>query len=74
MTRAPCSRAIWTAALPTPLPAPITSTSSPGRTRARVTSMCHAVRNTSGTAAACSHGRFSGYGRQFTAGTHTASA
>src|SRR6185436_11092313 len=38
MTRAPWSRAIWIAALPTPLPAPITSTSSPARTCARVTS------------------------------------
>ena len=74
MTRAPWSRAICTAALPTPLPAPITSTSSPGRTRARVTSMCHAVVNTSGTAAASSHVRFSGNDRQFAAGTVTSSA
>ena len=40
------------AACPTPLPAPRTSTSSPGDSFARVTSMCHAVRNVSGNAAA----------------------
>ena len=34
--------------LPTPLPAPRTSTSSPGRTCAFVTSMCHAVTKVSG--------------------------
>ena len=74
ITRAPHRRAIWIAALPTPLPPPITSTSSPGWRRARPTSMCQAVRNTSGTAAASSHFRFSGNGRQFTAGTATFSA
>src|SRR5439155_4826 len=52
MTRAPSKRAIWIAALPTPLPAPITSTSSPGASFARPTSMCHAVRTPSGMAAA----------------------
>jgi len=67
ITRAPSSRAIWTAALPTPLPAPITSTSLARRTGGGgATSMCHAVRNTRGTRRACSHARFSGYGMQLT--------
>lgn len=43
MTLAPSALATCTAALPTPLPAPTTSTVSPGRTRALVLSMCHAV-------------------------------
>ena len=74
MTRAPSSRAIWIAALPTPLEPPMTSTSSPARSRARPTSMCQAVRNTSGVAAAADHSRLSGNGRQLTAGTDTFSA
>ncbi len=44
--------AIWIAAEPTPLDAASTSTSSPGCMRARVISMCQAVRNTRGAAAA----------------------
>jgi hypothetical protein len=44
--------AIWIAAWPTPLPAASTSTSSPRFSRARVISMCQAVRNVSGNAAA----------------------
>ena len=52
MTRAPSSRATWIAACPTPLAPASTSTVSPGRTFARVTSMCQAVRNVSGNAAA----------------------
>src|SRR3972149_2698734 len=51
ITRAPKSLAIWTAAVPTPLPAPMTSTSSPRFTRACRTSMFHAVRKARGTAA-----------------------
>ena len=74
MTRAPWSFAIWMAAVPTPLPAAHTSTSSPMRTRARVTSIRQAVRNTSGNAAASSKARCPGSGIRLATGTRTSSA
>ena len=43
ITNAPASLATCTAAEPMPLPTELTSTVSPGRSRARVTSMCQAV-------------------------------
>ena len=43
ITNAPACFAICTAAEPIPLPTELTSTVSPGRSFARVTSMCHAV-------------------------------
>ena len=52
--------ATWIAALPTPLPAPITRQISPSASFARSTSMCHAVRNTSGIAAASCQSRSMG--------------
>ncbi len=74
ITRAPVNLAIWMAALPTPLPAPRIKTSSPGLSPARVTSMCHAVRKTSGTAAASSKLKFFGIGSAFASGARTYSA
>ena len=74
MTRAPCSRASWIAAWPTPLVPAITSTVSPVRTRARVTSMCQAVRKVSGNAAASRKPTWSGIGTTLAAGTTTSSA
>ncbi len=74
MTRAPRNFAIWMAALPTPLPAPRTSTSSPGCNSARVTSMCQAVWKTSGIAAASTNESSPGQGRQFASGQRTYSA
>ena len=74
MTRAPCRRAIWTAALPTPLPAACTRTSSPRRTPARATSMCQAVRKTRGNAAPSSNDSDAGSGRTLAAGSATNSA
>ena len=43
ITNAPACLATWTAADPIPLPTELTSTVSPARTFARVTSMCQAV-------------------------------
>ena len=43
ITNAPACFATCTAAEPIPLPTEFTRTVSPGRTRARVTSMCQAV-------------------------------
>ena len=51
-TRAPSTRAIWTAAVPTPPLAPFTSTVSPATRPACRTRASNAVRKTSGTAAA----------------------
>ena len=65
---------VFSAAAPTPEPAACTSTSSPGRTAARTTSMCHAVRNVSGTAAASGKDSRAGFGRQQAAGTTACSA
>jgi hypothetical protein len=62
------------AALLTPDPAARTSTHSPGRTCARATSMCHAVRKTSANDAASSNERFSGLEMTLRAGTATSSA
>jgi hypothetical protein len=74
ITRAWCSLAICTAALPTPLPAACTSTSSPGRIAQRATSMCQAVRKASGKAAAWLNSMPSGIGIALTAGTTASSA
>jgi hypothetical protein len=74
MTVAPCSLAIWIAAEPTPDPPAWTRTVSPGRTAARSTSICHAVRYTRGTAAASAHDRPAGLRHTFAAGTRTRSA
>src|SRR2546425_9684383 len=60
MTRAPLRLAIRNAASETPPPMPQTSTVSPGRTCARVTTMRQAVRVTSENAAASVH--VSGFG------------
>jgi hypothetical protein len=59
------------AALETPLPAAWTSTVCPGRTRALSTTICHAVRKTSGTAATSVKGRSPGYGSMLASGTTT---
>src|SRR3989442_5015788 len=61
------SFAIWIAALPTPLPAAWTSTVSPGFSAQRATSMCHAVRDASGHAAASSKLIDAGFGMRVTA-------
>ena len=74
ITRAPITFAIWMAAMPTPLPAAHTSTSSPRASRARVTSIRHAVRKTSGKAAASSKAMASGIGITLAAGQRTSSA
>ena len=71
MTRAPSAFASWTAAVPTPLPAAHTRTSSPARTRARVTSIRQAVRKTRGKAAASSKPNPSGSGITLAAGQRT---
>ena len=52
--------------MPTPEFAPRTSTVWPGRIAARPVSMCHAVRNTSGTLAASLKSSESGIGMTFT--------
>ena len=52
ITRAPASRAHWIAAEPTPLPAALTSTSSPCRTRALRTTSSQAVAKATWAAAA----------------------
>jgi len=74
ITRAPSRTAIWMAAWPTPLPAASTSTSSSRWTCARPTSMCQAVRNVNGNAAASMNEIASGIGTMFCAGTETSSA
>src|SRR5215204_4985857 len=61
-TRAPSARASTIAAVPIPLPAPQTSTHSPSRSPARVTSIRYAVSETSGNAAASSKESSSGMG------------
>ena len=69
ITRAPSAEASVTAALPTPEPAPHTSTHSPGCRRARVISMRQAVANTSGYAAASAKLSGSGFGWRLRTGT-----
>ena len=59
-TRAPAAAAICTAAVPTPPFAPLTSSSSPGRSAACVITASCAVTNASGTAAAASSSSCSG--------------
>ena len=59
-TLAPVNFAICSPALPTPPPTPRIKTSSPGRSWARVISMCHAVRYAIGIAAALMNERVSG--------------
>src|SRR5207237_1277400 len=70
-TRQPAIFAICIAAVPTPAPAPRIKTSSPGRMLPLLTIMLHAVRNTSGAAAASSNDSESGIGRTTCAGTLT---
>ncbi len=65
---------IWTAMVPRPPPAPQTSTKSPGRIFARVTSIRQAVKRTSGIDAACSQPRPFGFGTTLKAGTFAYSA
>src|SRR2546430_7736298 len=55
VTCAPKTLASWTAYVPTPPPAPITSTDWPGRTRPASRRPCRAVTAEIGTAAACSY-------------------
>ena len=74
MTSAPWSFAIWIEAEPTPEPPACTRTLSPGLTPQRATSMCPAVTKTSGTQAATTKERFSGFGMRFTPGTAMNSA
>ena len=59
-TRAPAAAAICTAAVPTPPFAPLTTSSSPGRSPAWVITASCAVTNASGTAAAASSSSCSG--------------
>ena len=54
ITNAPASCASWTAAEPMPLPTELISTVSPGCSRPRVNSMCHAVPKAIWSAAAAS--------------------
>ena len=61
-TRHPIAWAIWTAAVPTPLPAAWTSTRSPGASRPWVSKASWAVINASGTAAASTKSRLAGIG------------
>jgi hypothetical protein len=51
-TRSPYAAASWTAAVPTPPPAPRMRMLSPGRTRAASNMQTQAVRKTTGIAAA----------------------
>ena len=74
ITEAPHSLAIWMAALPIPLPAACTSTRSPARRPAWVTSRCHEVRKVSGKAAAFSKLMFRGIGITLAAGSTIFSA
>ena len=67
--RAPSSRDTWIAAVPTPPRAARTSITSPSARRVRRASDCHAVRNTSGTAAASTRSMPSGTGISWPAGT-----
>jgi hypothetical protein len=69
----PKSLAICTAALPTPLPAACTSTSSPARRPQRATSMCQAVMKASGKAAPCTKSMPAGIAMTFAAGTAASS-
>ena len=66
--------AIWIAMCPTPLPAPMINTSSPGRMSANPNNICQAVTDTNGNAAACSKLSAPGTGKTFRAGTFTYSA
>ncbi len=74
ITDAPISRATWIAAVPTPLAAAWTSRVSPAASRVRRRSDSHAVRKTSGTAAALTRSIPSGTGINCPAGTATRSA
>ena len=74
MTRAPTRRAIWIAALPTPLPAAWTNTVWPGESPARAMSACHEVSIAIGSAAPVSNEIASGSDRMFAAGAFTSSA
>ena len=57
VTRAPMAREIWTANVPTPPDAPLTSTWSPAARFASSRSACRAVNAASGTLAASSKAR-----------------
>lgn len=74
MTLAPARRAIWTAALPTPLPAAVTSTVSPAHRAARSMSMCHAVENATWVAAASSKPSPTGSGSRLPTGARRCAA
>ena len=73
-TRAPASRPICTAAVPTPPDAPTISRSSPAARRATVISPRQAVVKHTGAAAACSKDTLSGMRNTFAAGTTVYSA
>ena len=62
VTSASRTAAIWTAKVPTPPPAPLTSTRCPARTRPTVRMPRRAVTAAIGSAAACSKVRPSGLG------------
>ena len=62
VTSAPSARAICTANVPTPPPAPITATVCPVSTRAMSRRACRAVAADVGTTAACSNVRLAGFG------------
>ena len=66
--------AVRLAMQPTPLPAAMINTSSPGFTSARTYNMCTAVTDTRGNAAPSANDRESGSDNTFRAGTATSSA
>ncbi|MGZ4665668.1 MAG: hypothetical protein ACXV5Q_11660, partial [Frankiaceae bacterium] len=67
MTSAPSAVAIWTANVPTPPAAPLTSTRCPGRTAPTSRIPRSAVAPAIGTAAACSNVRLTGLGTSLSA-------
>ena len=74
VTSAPRAAAIWTAYVPTPPPAPLTSTCWPARTWPTSRIPRIAVVAAIGTAAACSKVRLAGLGTTLSAAAHAYSA
>ncbi len=74
VTSAPRAFAIWTASMPTPPPAPLTSTLRPGCTLARPRRFVSAMKPAVGTAAACTNVTLAGLRASTSSGTATYSA
>ena len=71
---APRALATWTVKVPTPPPAPLTSTRSPGRSWPWSRSAWSAVHPAAGTAAASSNDRLAGFGTKAVPATSSANA